>query len=311
MIDLPAGGGRPVAGALDGVVLLDKPIGLSSNVALQKVRRLYGRCKAGHTGSLDPLASGLLPICLGQATRFSGYLLDAAKGYRVSGRLGERTSTGDAEGEVVERCGWKHVDREAFVTALEAHRGPITQVPPMYSALKQDGERLYRKARRGEVVERAAREIEIYGLELDDWSPPAFSLDVRCSKGTYVRTLVEDVARAAGSCAHVTALRRYATGPYGEEGMHTLVELEALAEQGPECLATVVLPADSALEALPAMTLPPADAARLAQGRLVELPAGGGEGLVRIYGQDGFLGVGERTAGGQLRARRLMAVASA
>jgi tRNA pseudouridine55 synthase len=311
MTDMPAGGGRPVAGVLDGVVLLDKPVGLSSNVALQKVRRLYGRCKAGHTGSLDPLASGLLPICLGQATRFSGYLLDAAKGYRVSGRLGERTSTGDAEGEIVERCGWEHVDREAFATALEAHRGRIAQVPPMYSALKQDGERLYRKARRGEIVERPAREIEIYGLELDDWSPPAFSLDVRCSKGTYVRTLVEDVARAAGSCAHVTALRRYATGPYGEEGMHTLVELEALAEQGPECLAAVVLPADTALEALPAMTLAAADAARLTQGQLVELPAGGGEGLVRIYAQDGFLGVGERTTDGQLRAKRLMAVGTA
>jgi hypothetical protein len=153
-----AGDRRVLAGGLDGVVLLDKPVGLSSNVALQKVKRLFGTRKAGHTGSLDPLASGLLPICLGQATRFSGYLLDAAKAYRVAGLLGTRTSTGDAEGEAVERCEWSHLQRESFETVLADFRGPIRQVPPMYSALKQGGERLYRKARRGETVRtRAAR----------------------------------------------------------------------------------------------------------------------------------------------------------
>lgn len=293
-------------GGPDGVVLLDKPVGLSSNIALQKVRRLFRSRKAGHTGSLDPLASGLLPVCLGQATRFSGYLLDAAKGYRVTGRLGERTATGDVEGEVVERCDWSHLDRDGFSAALAGFRGPILQVPPMYSALKQGGERLYKKARRGEVVDRPARPVEIYALALESWEPPAFSLDVRCSKGTYVRTLVEDLARAAGSCAHVTALRRYAAGPYEGEPMYTLEALEAFAADGQERLEAVVLPPDSALAGLPALSLGPEDALRLAQGQGVELAPGGEEGLVRVYGAAGFIGLGERSAPGQLRAKRLL-----
>jgi tRNA pseudouridine55 synthase len=310
MTEQAAGAIRPATGAPDGVVLLDKPVGLSSNIALQKVRRLFGRCKAGHTGSLDPLASGLLPICLGQATRFSGYLLDAAKGYRVSGRLGQRTATGDVEGDVVEECGWEHIDRDSFAAALAGFRGPISQVPPMYSALKQGGERLYRKARRGEVVERAARDIEIYRLELEAWDPPVFSLDVSCSKGTYVRALVEDVARAAGSCAHVTALRRYSAGPFTAEQVQTLESLEALAALGPERLAQVVLPSDSALEGLPAVSLEAPDALRLMQGKPVPLAAGGEPGLVRIYGAGGFLGVGARSAAGELRVKRLLSTAS-
>lgn len=309
MSDTAAAAGRRQAGGPDGVVLLDKPVGLSSNAALQRVRRLFGAAKAGHTGSLDPLASGLLPVCLGQATRFSGYLLDAPKGYKVAANLGVRTSTGDAEGETVERCSWSHLDRETFAGALAAFRGRITQVPPMYSALKQGGERLYRKARRGEVVEREARAVEIYELVLEHWEPPAFALDVHCSKGTYVRTLVEDVARAAGSCAHVTALRRYAAGPYAGDDMYTLEALEALAGQGTARLDQVVLPADSALEALPAVALAPADAARLVQGQVVELAGGAEAGLVRVYGPDGFLGVGARDAHGELRAKRLLGTA--
>lgn len=297
---------RPGAGGPDGVVLLDKPVGLSSNVALQRVRRLFGAKKAGHTGSLDPLASGLLPICLGQATRFSGYLLDAAKSYRVTGRLGERTSTGDAEGEVVERCPWEQVERPAFVSAMAGFRGRIAQVPPMYSALKQGGERLYRKARRGEVVARQPREIEIYGLELENWDPPSFSLDVSCSKGTYVRTLVEDVAAAAGSCAHVTALRRYAAGPYGERDMHALEALEDRANAGPERLSEVLLPTDSTVAALPAVLLGPLEAERLMHGQVLEGGADAAAGLVRLYGPEGFIGVGERSAAGELRAKRLL-----
>lgn len=306
MTDLSVGSGRPAAGGPDGVVLLDKPVGLSSNIALQRVRRLFGARKAGHTGSLDPLASGLLPVCLGQATRFSGYLLDAAKAYRVTGQLGARTSTGDAEGEVVENCEWAQLDRAGFTAVLASFRGAIEQVPPMYSALKQGGERLYRKARRGEIVERAARRVEIEHLALEHWEPPSFSLDVRCSKGTYVRTLVEDVARAAGSCAHVTALRRYAAGPYGEADMHTLEALEAFLAEGPERLAAVVLAPDTALAALPLVTLSAAETLRMSQGQAVELAAGDDEGLVRIYGNGGFLGVGERDAAGILRAKRLL-----
>jgi tRNA pseudouridine55 synthase len=305
MNDPSAGVGRPVAGELDGVVLLDKPLGLTSNAALQRVKRLLGVRKAGHTGSLDPLATGLLPICLGQATRFSGYLLEAAKGYRVSGRLGTRTSTGDAEGEVVETCEWRQVDQDGLAAVLETFLGRIEQVPPMYSALKQGGERLYRKARRGEQVERAPREIEIYALSLANWAPPDFSLEVRCSKGTYVRTLVEDAARSAGSCAHVTALRRFAAGPFCESGMHTFEALERLSEE--DRLAEAILPCDTALAALPVMALTADHATRIRQGQAVELAAGAGEELVRLYAGEEFLGVGERGADGRLRAKRLMA----
>jgi len=297
---------RPAAGDVDGVVLLDKPVGISSNLALQKVRRIFGARKAGHTGSLDPLASGLLPICLGQATRFSGYLLDAAKGYRVTGRLGTRTATGDLEGEVLETCAWTQLGRADLEAALESFRGHVRQVPPMYSALKQGGERLYRKARRGEVVERVAREIDIYQLDLTGWAPPDFSLDVQCSKGTYVRTLVEDVAHAAGSCAHVTALRRYRAGPFGEQKMHTLEALQQLAEAGPAPLGAVLLPPDTALAGLPAVELADHDVARLQQGQAIAVVSAGEEGPVRVYGSGGFVGVGQRQADGVLRARRLL-----
>lgn len=305
-----AGHGRHAAGDADGVVLLDKPVGISSNVALQRVRRIFGARKAGHTGSLDPLASGLLPVCLGQATRFSGYLLDAAKGYRVTGRLGTRTATGDVEGEVVESCPWDQLTRAGLETALAAFRGRVSQVPPMYSALKQGGERLYRKARRGEQVERAPRDIDIYRLELTTWDSPDFSLDVLCSKGTYIRTLVEDIAHAAGSCAHVTALRRYRAGPFEEQGMHTLEALRTLADAGPAALATVLLPPDAALEGLPAVELEQQDTARLQQGQAVAVSPGGPEGPVRVYGPGGFVGVGQRDAAGALRARRLLGVES-
>lgn len=304
-----AGGRRPDAGGLDGVVLLDKPLGLSSNVALQKVKRLFGTRKAGHTGSLDPLATGLLPICLGQATRFSGYLLEAAKGYRVTGRLGARTATGDVEGEVVETCEWRQLDQVSFEAGLAAFRGRIEQVPPMYSALKQGGERLYRKARRGEEVARPPRRIEVRSLALTNWAPPDFSLELHCSKGTYVRTLVEDVARRAGSCAHVTALRRFAAGPFHEADMRTLAELEALAGTGR--LAEAVLPCDAALAGLPALQLGPDDTARIRQGQPVEAPGADDSALLRLYGDGKFLGVGVRGADGTLRAKRLMATGTA
>lgn len=306
MTDEPGNLRRPSAGGPDGVILLDKPVGMTSNRALQRVRRLFGCRKAGHTGSLDPLASGLLPICLGQATRFSGYLLDAAKGYGVSGLLGQRTTTGDAEGEPIETCRWEHLGRAELEAALAGFRGRIRQVPPMYSALKRGGEPLYRKARRGETVERAPREIEIFRLELSAWQPPGFSLEIECSKGTYVRTLVEDIARAAGSCAHVTALRRVTAGPYGGGDAHTLSELEQLADEGPASLAAALLPMDTALSALPATTLATEQAERLFQGQPVAAPSTGEPGLVRLYGPQGFLGIGERSADGQLRARRLL-----
>ncbi|NHA14549.1 tRNA pseudouridine(55) synthase TruB [Thioalkalivibrio sp. XN279] len=302
---LPAAPARP-ATAVDGVVLLDKPRGLSSNIALQKVKRLFGARKAGHTGSLDPLASGLLPICLGQATRFSGFLLDAAKAYQVGARLGTRTATGDTEGDVVEQCPWEGIDADALRSVLEGFRGRISQVPPMYSALKQGGERLYRKARRGEEVERPPRPVEIHALELVSWDPPAFTLEVSCSKGTYVRTLVEDIARAAGSCAHVTALRRVGAGPFTAEAMHSLAELEALAARGPDELGGVVLSADTALSALPAVSLSEEDVLRLVRGQVVDAAPGSAGGLLRAYGPTGFLGLVERDGAGHVRAKRLL-----
>lgn len=305
---------RPEAGGPNGVVLLDKPVGLSSNGALQRVRRLFGARKAGHTGSLDPLASGLLPICLGNATRFSGYLLDAPKAYHATGRLGERTATGDAEGEVVERCDWRQLDQSRFEQVLADFRGAIEQVPPMYSALKQGGEPLYRKARRGEEVVRQPRAVEITALELRSWRPPEFELELKCSKGTYVRTLVEDIARAAGSCAHLTALRRLASGPFSADAMHSLAALETLAAEGPSRLDEALLPADSALAGLPGLLLDEADADRLVQGQGVTLAAGGHAGAVgpvRLYGPDGFLGVGTLGAEGMLKVQRLMPVGNA
>lgn len=291
----------------DGILVLDKPAGLSSNAALQRVRGLFGRVKAGHTGSLDPLASGMLPICLGRSTRLTGYLLDASKAYRVVGRFGARTATGDTEGESVETCGWEHVDEASLREALETFRGRISQIPPMYSALKQGGERLYRKARRGETVERAPRPVEIRRLELLRFEPPDFELDVECSKGTYVRTLVEDVAAAVGSCAHVIALRRYAAGPFTESQMHSFEDLEALAAAGAEDLASVVLPPDAALEEMPAVAIPADDARRIQMGQTIQVQAPEGEpGMVRIYGPAGFLGVGSRAEDGLVAPRRLM-----
>ena len=301
----PEAPARP-ATAVDGVVLLDKPRGLSSNIALQKVKRLFGARKAGHTGSLDPLATGLLPICLGQATRFSGFLLDAAKTYEVEASLGARTATGDTEGEVVERCAWEGLEPDALRSVLARFRGRISQVPPMYSALKQGGERLYRKARRGEEVERPPREIDIHGLELVSWDPPAFGLEVSCSKGTYVRTLVEDIACAVGSCAHVTALRRVAAGPFKADGMYSLAELEALAAQGAAALGGAVLGVDEALAGLPVVSLSDEEVFRLARGQVVAAGPGTAVGLLRAYGPRGFLGLLQRDAAGQMRAKRLL-----
>ena len=306
MAGAPVPAGRDAAPP-EGILVLDKPTGMSSNAALQRVRTLFGRVKAGHTGSLDPLASGMLPICLGRATRLTGYLLDAAKAYRVVGRFGARTATGDAEGERVESCSWDHVDEVSLREALETFRGRISQIPPMYSALKQGGERLYRKARRGETVERAPRPVEIRRLELLSFEPPEFELDVECSKGTYVRTLVEDVAAAVGSCAHVTGLRRYEAGPFTESQMHSLEELEDLAAGGTRELASLLLPPDAALEGLPAVALPAEDAQRILTGQAVQAQAPeNGPGLVRIYGPAGFLGVGSRAEEGVVAPKRLM-----
>jgi len=285
---------------VDGVLLLDKPVGLSSNAALQDVRRLYRARKAGHTGSLDPLASGLLPVCFGQATKVSGMLLDADKTYQVTAELGTRTATGDAEGEVVETRPVPAVAEPAVDAVLSRFLGQIEQVPPMYSALKQGGQRLYELARKGCEVPREPRTVCIHELHRTGWDGQRLELEVRCSKGTYVRTLVEDLARALGTVGYVKALRRTRLGPFRDEHMWTIQELEALAAGGGEpALDRVLYPPDRAVRDWPAVTLGAAEQAFVLQGQAVFAVAPGGA-RVRLYGPGGvFLGVGQATPEGR------------
>jgi tRNA pseudouridine55 synthase len=293
---------RPAALRRDGFILLDKPAGMSSNQALQRVKRLVRAARAGHTGSLDPLATGLLPICLGRATRLSQFLLDARKGYVVTGRLGQRTATGDAEGDVVE-TGADQVSEAALRSALDGFRGDIEQIPPMYSALKRDGQRLYRLARAGLDVERRPRPITIHALELLGMAGPDFTLAVECSKGTYIRTLVEDIAARLGTCAYVVSLRRTMVWPFMRPRLWSLDDLEGLAAAGDESLASAILPPDSALDKLPALDVSAAAGDALLKGQ--KLLWNGPPGIHRVYAPWGFLGIAERSDDGLLSPRRM------
>jgi len=285
------------------VLLLDKPAGLSSNAALQRVRRLLGGCKAGHAGSLDPLATGMLPICLGEATKIAGEILSNRKRYRFTIALGARTATGDREGPVVEEApvpvGW----REGLQAALRGFLGPGRQVPPMYSALKRDGQPLYRLARAGVTVERAPREIEIFELEMVSLSSEAVELDVLCSKGTYVRTLAEDLARALGTCGHVSALRRTWVEPFEHEAMETLEAVTRACEAG---TTPTLVPPDQPLGHLPAVALEAWQVDRIRHGQEVVLVRSPPPGRVRLYGgETRFLGLGESDGRGKIQPRRL------
>lgn len=298
------GAPRPAQRDVDGIVLLDKPEGLSSNAALQRVRRAFGARKAGHTGSLDPLASGLLPVCLGQATKACGLLLDADKTYRFRIAFGRRTTTGDREGAVVEEADVPALDDAALRRAAAGFVGDIDQVPPMFSALKHAGQRLYRLARAGVAVERAPRRIRIHRLDLmAGGASPEF--EVACSKGTYVRSLAEDIARSLGTVGHVTMLRRLALGPFRGERMQTLEAVEHGAAQGDS--AGLLLAVDEALPALPAVQLGAAEQDFVLQGRPVPM-RGPGDSRVRMYGVGGrFLGVGRMSAeGARLAPERIM-----
>ena len=237
---------------IDGVFLLDKPQGMSSNDIMQKVKRVFQANKAGHTGALDPLATGMLPICLGEATKFSQFLLDADKRYVVTAKLGERTDTSDAEGQVVETRP-VNVETSQIFTALEQFRGDILQVPTMFSALKHNGKPLYEYARAGITVEREARPITIFEINFIEYQAPSLTLEVHCSKGTYIRTLVDDLGEVLGCGAHVTVLRRTAVADYPTEKMMTWDALQALAEQGD--LDQHLLPIDTAVSKLPALKL--------------------------------------------------------
>jgi tRNA pseudouridine55 synthase len=294
---------------VDGILLLDKPKGLTSNAALQKVKQLYRARKAGHTGSLDPLASGLLPVCLGEATKISAFLLDADKHYWVSCKLGERTSTADAEGELLESRPYHDVTEKQLRAVMEGFVGEIEQVPPMHSAVKHRGQRLYKLARQGVEVERAARKITIHALKLVGFEPPRAEIDVRCSKGTYVRTLVEDIGEQLGCGAHVADLRRLGVGPYNDAS--PMVSLETLkmrlAQGGEAALDALLLPMESGLSQWPGVHLTGDAAFYLRQGQPVLVPRAPTAGWVRLYeGDTRFIGVGEILDDGRVAPRRLL-----
>lgn len=294
---------------IDGILLLDKPLGISSNLALQKVKRLYGAQKAGHTGSLDPLATGMLPICLGEATKFSQFLLDSDKHYLTTGRLGIKTATADAEGEVLETRPVA-VTEAQLLAALAEFRGEIAQVPSMYSALKHEGRPLYELARQGKTVEREARDITIHQLELLGFESPDFRLDVRCSKGTYIRNLVEDIGENLGCGAHVAALRRLSVNEFPAEAMVSWERLEqVLAEGGHEALDQLLLPADAGIQSFPALSLGESLAFYLLRGQPVRVRNAPKDGWVRLYDETGlFLGMGEIDDEARVAPRRLLAV---
>ncbi|MEW8693172.1 MAG: tRNA pseudouridine(55) synthase TruB [Candidatus Thiodiazotropha endolucinida] len=295
---------------ISGVLLLDKPEGMTSNKALQEVKFLYKAAKAGHTGSLDPLATGLLPICFGEATKLSAFLLDADKHYRVRVRLGETRTTADAEGEVVERVDPSGVTEAMLRDVLADFLGEQQQLPPMYSAIKHQGERLYKLARKGVEVEREPRTIRIHSLQLIDFSLPEFEMDVHCSKGTYVRTLAEDIGKQLGCGAYVSGLRRTGVGPYDDQSMITLNEVQhAFSEKLFKEMDDWLLPLESALAEWPQVDLTADAAFYMRQGQPILVPNAPTSGWVRLYtNETDFLGVGQVLDDGRVAPKRLMQV---
>lgn len=291
---------------IDGVLLLDKPSGMSSNAALQAARRLLGARRAGHTGTLDPMATGLLVLCFGEATKFAGSLLDADKAYAARVRLGVRTSTGDAEGEVLERREARAAPPE-IEAALERYRGPIEQTPPMHSALKHRGRPLYTYARRGESVERSARRVVIRELVLEGIDGHDLGLRILCSKGTYVRVLAEDIGTALGCGAHLAALRRTRVGPFALE---QAVGLDGLARVPESERAGLLSPVETLLGSWPRVDLAKEAETRFRHGQRVPagIPTGMRDAQVAVFGAEGnFLGIGEIDGEGMLKAKRQMA----
>lgn len=296
---------RPAKRPVNGVLLLDKPEGLSSNAALQKARRLYRAEKAGHTGVLDPLATGLLPVCFGEAAKFAQYLLDADKAYTATMKLGEASTTGDAEGEII-GTGRSDITREEFQTACAALTGKIRQVPPMFSALKHEGKPLYEYARKGITIERKARDIEIYSIEIQEFAAPKAVIGVRCSKGTYVRTLSEDIARHTGTFAHLTALRRTETAGFTVDEAYTPEKLESLSEAERDAL---LLPCDALVRHLPQIILNDRAVGMLKFGQRPQFAETvSNEQPIRVYNSHGeFIGLAEyKKEIGRLKPLRLM-----
>ncbi|ASL95466.1 tRNA pseudouridine(55) synthase TruB [Serratia ureilytica] len=299
---------------IHGVLLLDKPQGLSSNDALQKVKRLYNANRAGHTGALDPLATGMLPICLGEATKFSQYLLDSDKRYRVIAKLGQRTDTSDADGQIVQERPVNFTQAQ-LDAALDTFRGDIQQVPSMYSALKYQGKKLYEYARQGIEVPREARSITVYELQFIRWEGDELELEIHCSKGTYIRTITDDLGELLGCGAHVIYLRRLQVATYPIARMVTLEQLNALVAQAQEqaiapgeLLDPLLMPMDSPVENYPEVNLLPVVAGYVKQGQPVQVAGAPASGLVRITeGEERkFIGVGGIAEDGRVAPRRLV-----
>lgn len=294
---------KRVKRAIDGVLLLDKPLGFSSNQALQKAKYLFQAAKAGHTGSLDPLATGLLPICFGEATKFSHFLLDSDKSYCALVQFGSTTSTGDAEGEVLARFPID-VSEVQLQQVLTQFTGDITQVPPMYSALKHQGKALYEYARQGVDIERAARAVTIHSIVLEHFDGQQAAITVSCSKGTYIRTLAEDIGAALGCGAHLAGLRRLTAAHYALPQAVTLEALEAMPLEARDAL---LLAPDSAVLHLPQVVLDDDSVFYLLRGQEVWKSGFNVQGMFRIYSEHGsFLGLGEQTDSGKIAPRRLL-----
>ena len=292
---------------ISGVLLLDKPLGFSSNGALQRVKRFFNANKAGHTGALDPLASGMLPICLGESTKFSSYLLDADKCYTATCKLGVTTTTGDTEGEVVQQRPVDVYDAELMRRVIEHFSDEVEQIPPMYSALKHNGTPLYKLARKGQEIERKSRLITIYNLEILRYHGDELDIRVHCSKGTYIRTLAEDIGEFLGCGAHLTALRREWVAGYKGLPMVSLELVEQLAEQGFEQLDAQLLPMETALKDFPQVELSADASFYICRGQQVFVANSPSSGLLRLYShKKAFLGLGEIQSDGKIAPKRLI-----
>ncbi|SHN91179.1 tRNA pseudouridine synthase B [Bathymodiolus heckerae thiotrophic gill symbiont] len=291
---------------INGVVLLDKDIGLSSNAALQKVKRLFFAKKAGHTGSLDPLASGILPICLGQATKVAQFLLDDDKRYFVRGKLGENTDTLDCEGEVIQTQGYKHLSESAIKKAIMSFVGDILQIPPMYSALKKDGQPLYKLARQGIEIERPARPVTIHNIDFISYEDGILTLDVSCSKGTYIRSLIQGIGDQLGCGAHVIELRRTGFAHIDISETIKFSELEALASDDYQQLDAHIFPSENMLPTIESVTLDEKQAEDIRFGRAVFGNRQGSLHKVKLFDQNQvFLGIGELSEDGMIQPKRL------
>lgn len=303
---------RPRGRNINGMLVLDKPIGVTSNSILQDVRRIFGAAKAGHTGSLDPLASGMLPICFGEATKVCSFLLDSDKRYLMRAKFGERTDSADADGEVVEERDTAAIDKAQIEAVLEQFRGDILQVPPMYSALHHEGRRLYELAREGIEVEREARPVTIHDLELTGFERNEEGLfvdfEVRCSKGTYVRTIAEDIAGAVDNVAHIVMLRRIGVAGYTQDQMVTLDQIKAAAADDFSTLMALLGPVEEAISHWPLIELDPVMSGYIRKGNPVMVPQAPRDGLVRLRETDPerFIGVGEINEEGLVAPRRMI-----